>query len=240
MPKYVQAGTIYPYHVVFEVDGELVSPTSATITLTDNAGSVVQSINNSAITIAANSTDAIYNIPANANAKTLNSELRFVEIKFVYGGVTYTIRDNYEIKPSLQQLILPQEVRDYLSLVKSELPDSAIDLFNSYNELDADVAVDIGNIISSGSALLPYVRKAWLAKTAINCSHLLELRVMQSEQSDNTVYKRFADTDFQAIRDRLQLDYNNAIRGIEEVDRLGGTSVTGFLVVTGTDPVTGV
>ncbi len=240
MPKYVQAGSAYPYNIIFEVEGELVSPTSANITLKDNAGAVVQSINNSAVTIASNATDAVYNIPSNANAKTLVNELRFIEVNFVYNGVTYTLRDSYEIKSGFQQVLNCQEVRDYLSLTKSELPDSGIDFFTSYQEISDETEADLDLIISSGSSLYPHLKKAWLLKTAINSSKFIELRVMQSEQSDNTIYKRFTDTDFEAIRERLKAEYTIAINAIDEISSDALTAVTGFLVVTGTDPVTGV
>lgn len=239
MVNYVEAGVIYPYPIKFIVDGELVTPTSATITVKDNNETVVQSINDTALTIPHEATSMTYSIPANANAKTLDYEIRFVTVKFVYNSVTYKIEDYYVIEDSLKLPITKSEVRSLVAMSEAELPDSDIDLINAKNFVQALIDPTISTLISSGSSKIPKLSRAIIIQAAMNAIETIELRVFQSEQADNTLYKRFASIDFAALIQSFKLEFQKLILDINDAGTEEAVSVTLFIVQTGTDPVTG-
>ena len=235
MTKYAQSNSAFNYKVDFIVDGELVTPTSASITVQKNDGSAT-SVTNAALTINSGATSAVYVIGAPDNQNTLPQTLRFITVKFVYNGVTYTVNDVYMLRDSLLLPVSKDDVRALVTMTKSELPDENIDLFFAYSELDTVLGGNLGTLISSGSSFLPNIQKALAARAAYNSCQLIELMLYQSEQADNTLYKRFSNIDFEALMARLAALYDNAILIITE----GETSIpTIFLAVVGTDAVTG-
>lgn len=243
MTKYVEAGKIYNYPINFVVDGQPVSPTSAVITLLDNTGTIVDSINETNLTIPSDATSISYPIPAAANTTSLPYDLRYIAIKFVAGGQTYYINDFYSVKTSLRLPVTMDMVRAWLNFTSEELSDDQIDLFLAYGQVQDDITasgLNLDTLISTGSLLIPYIQQAVSLKAALNSVGSIELNIYQSEQSDNTNYKRFANTDFSGVSDGLLGRYRIAIMAItgESTDDITGPTL--FLVQTpATDPVTG-
>lgn len=238
MPKYVQADKAYNYQVSFEVGGELVSPTSALITLQDNSGQIVEAIENDPIVVATDATSAVYTIPAEANAKTLTYDLRYVTISFQYNGATYTIRDFYAIQDNVLIPVTPDDVRNVVGMTSEELPDERIDIPQAMALVQADVDVDLATQFNTGSVLVPYAQRAIALRAAMDSCMFIENMIYASEQADNTLYKRF-ETDLDAIQQKLADAYAAAINALNGVDPLTAQAVTFFTAVTGTDPVTG-
>lgn len=235
MTKYAQSNKAFNYKVDFIVDGELVTPTSASITVLKNDGSAT-SVTDAALTINSDATSAVYTIGASDNQNTLPQTLRFITVKFVYNGVTYTVNDVYLLRDSLLIPVSPNDVRALVSMTSAELPDENIDLFFAYSQLDTDIDGNLDDLISNGSAFIPQIQKALAARAAFNSCQMIELMLYQSEQADNTLYKRFSKIDFAAMLARLESLYNDSIGLILEAE----TGIpTIFLAVTGTDPVTG-
>jgi hypothetical protein len=239
MTKVIEAGTDYTYKVDFIVDGELVSPSSAVISLTDNSGAIVGSVDETVLTINTGATSALFTILAANNALTLDYELRYVVVKFTYQSRDYYVRDYYNIRSNLRIPVSYDDVRNIAGLSSNILTDDQIDLFAAYSELQADVDVTLDSVIASGSSVIPHIQTAVAAKAALNALNFVETMIFQSEQADNTLYKRFTGIDFNAVLGRLQALYNAAIGKING-DVVGSqTTVNIFNVVTGTDPVTG-
>lgn len=236
MTAYVQAGTAYTYKASFEVDGELVHPSAASITVLKNDGSVADSINNIALTIGADATFATYLISANANTTSQTNELRVVRIKFTYDSKDYSYEEIYNLRSGLIIPVTKQDVRALVSMSPSELPDENIDLYLAYSQVDTDLNNTLGAIISAGGDNLPQIQQAITARAAMNSCRFIELMVLQSEQSDNSLYRRFEQMDFAALLLRLTNIYNGLV-GLVLED--AGEPISLFLVGTGTDPVTG-
>lgn len=235
MSKYVKTDSDFNYKVDFLVDGELVSPTSATITVLKNDGSATSTTDES-ITIGTDAVSAVYTIPAIDNAATLPQEIRFVAVTFTYEGADYTINDVYSLRSNVLVPVTKDDVRALVSMTAAELPDSNIDLFYAYGQLNTDLEGSLDNLISGGSAFLPQIQKAIAAKAAFNSCQLIELMLYQSEQADNTLYKRFSNIDFASIMARLAGLYDDAVGIVSEAE-VGIPTI--FLAVTGTDAVTG-
>lgn len=239
MPQYVENNTIYNYKVDYKVDGEFVTPSSASITLTKNDGTVVGGVNDTALNIGAGATHSVYSFSGANNTATLVYELRYVTVKFVYNSKTYYVRDFYTIRSNLRLPVTPDDVRTLVGMTESELSDEQIDLFKAYSQLQADVTeANLDTILSSGSALIPQVQLGIQAAAALNALIMIETMLLQSEQADNTIYKRFSKVDFESALKRLEDTYNAVVLQLNGVVTGEQITVTSFLVVTGTDPVT--
>lgn len=239
MPKYVESNTVLNYKVDFILEGQLVNPTSASITLTKNDGTVVDSIENDDITIVDDATSAVYTIPNSANIKTLDYELRNILIKFVYEGNIYYIKDFYSLINPVNIPVSYDDVRGVFGL--REIEDTEIDINSAFFKLSNDVGPDINlnTLISTGSSLIPYILRGVAINAALASCGLIELKIFQSEQSDNTLYKRFQSPDFKSARLEIADEYTNIILALQGVTTNDVVSVSGFIVVTNTDPVTG-
>lgn len=233
--KYAQINSPFNYTVQFQLNGEPVSPSSATITIVDNTGSDT-SVDGVSLTIPTAATSVIFTIPADVNETTVPNALRYVQIAFVYLGQTHYISDVYLLRASLLMPITKDDVRRLTTMTSSELPDENIDLFAAYNELNSDLGGVLPTLIADGSEFVPQIQLALAAKAAVNSCLLLELMLMQSEQSDNTIYKRFSKIDFEAMLARLRGLYDTNLILISEVTVAVPTI---FIAAVGTDPITG-
>lgn len=235
MTRYGQVGSAFQYKTDFVVDGELVSPTSAKITVQKNGG-VATSVTDVALSMDQDATSASYLIAGSVNNTTLPQELRFITVKFTYEGTEYLINDVYFLKASLLIPATKADVRALVSMSTTELPDDNIDLFYAYSQLDTDLAGTLAGLITNGSTLLPEIQKALIAKAAFNSCQMIEMMYFQSEQADNTNYKRFSKIDFEALLARLGRLYNQAIIDVSGTE---STIPSLFIVATGTDAITG-
>ena len=238
MPKYITTNKDYSYKVDFIVDGEYISPSSANITLTKNDSTVVGGINQTALTIAANATSATYLISASNNVKTLDTEIRYITINFVYNAKPYTIKDFYQVVAALDIPVSTRDVKNIIGLSDKELPDEMIDIYIAFNDVTADTesaGVDTTSILTTGSSLLPTLQEAVKFKAAINSLLGIETLVLQSEQADNAIYKRFSTIDFNEILNRLNNKYNSTILKLSGIPTGEGASST-LLLISSTSP----
>lgn len=233
--RYGQIGSAFQYKTDFVVDGELVSPTSAKITVQKNDGTAT-SVTDVAFSMELNDTSASYLIPGSVNNTTLPQELRFITVKFTYESTEYTINDVYFLKSSLLIPTTKADVRALVAMSTTELPDENIDLIYAYSQLDSDLDGTLDGLISNGSILLPRIQKALTAKAAFNSCQMIEMMYFQSEQADNTTYKRFSKVDFDALLNRLTGIYNNALQDLSDTE---STLPSLFIVAVGTDAITG-
>lgn len=207
--KYIKANQVYNYTTRFITsDGVVIIPDSASITIRNNTGNVVQSISNSSMDVNENTGLGSFTIPANVNQISLDFEIRYIDITYIYEGISYSIADSYTIREIVNLPTTPQRVRNILNLANHELPDSQIDLFRAYDQLKIALAgLDLDLEIQQGTSKVSDIIDALNHRAALNGIVFLELNVMQSEQSDNTIYSRFANIDFDKIYDKVLLNY---------------------------------
>lgn len=234
--KYAQINKDFNVHIQFIVDGQLVVPTSASYTLKKNDGSVVNSLEDETITLTANTSEITLTIPAVANAVTLDNEVRYFDYKFVYEGITYNQSLFYILKESLNIPVDPKTVVVELGLPVDDYSLSQVDLIKALEEVEEDTEIDVSGAITGGTANLPYALSLIKTKAALGLAETLELQIFQSEQGDNTLYRRFEEVDFDAIRKRLQQRYSSLLDKIEAADPVIPII---SLIALGDDPVTG-
>lgn len=236
MFRYVASGQSSTHEIKFLVGEEFVVPTEASYSLYRNDGTVVEGIENEPMTLGSFSTSAIITIPALANTQENPVDIRYLQVFYTYEGNKYDKVWFYQLRDTIFFPLDPDEVRAVLG---SDVPDNYIDILGAYDQVKNDTTTNLDNILTGGSVLLPALIDAVKYKAAINASTSLETSIMQMEQADNTLYRRFEKIDFGAIRAELNARYSSAL------DRLNGTNVTNLTaplystMAVGTDPVTG-
>lgn len=237
MARYVGSGQGCVLHFDFIVDGELVTPTSASYTLTKNDGTVIGS-SNTAITIPENSSSVNISVSGANNTKTLDNEIRYMDVSFVYKTQTFTLHDFYFLADSVKFPLSPADVRAVLGVTEEEAPDYSIDILGAYASVTEDVGNDLSGILTGGTSLLPALIEAVKYKTAGGMVSGIQSSMMQSEQADNTLYKRFTSIDFAAIAADIAGRYSAALRKLNGVST-PASPILSILSGNATDYVTG-
>jgi hypothetical protein len=126
---WVFAGESYTLLIEYQVDGEFVIPTSANVTLRDQTGTALALGEVLDVT----STQASYQVSGVWNNLTVGNtvENRFVTVQFIYAGQSYRKDLVYRVSEFIPMTTSPDEVRGFLGLEMSELPDKDIDLLQA-------------------------------------------------------------------------------------------------------------
>lgn len=239
MAKYAQTGKDFAYKINFVVDGQPVQATSATMTVTRNDGTIVGDFDEKDLTIPPEGYAVTEVIEAADNTASVPNELRYIEVAFVFNDQTYFLRDYYMLRANMNFPLTVDEIRAVLGADGSEIPDSWIDIFAAYAAVQADVPdTNLDNILSSGSDLLPTLIAAVKYKAAMGLIGSAQSAMFQSEQADNTLYKRFAKIDFTGLQNTLAGQYSAALLLLAG-NTTGGTTPTLAIVTAETDYITG-
>jgi len=240
MTRYVANNQVSSHKISFIVDGDFVSPDSASYSLYDNDGVIVEALQDVVITIGSEQTFAAITIPADANTRVLPTEIRFLEVTYVVDGATYTTTEFYIIKENIRLPVDKNDVRLLFGALQNELPDDMIDLISAFGLVKEDLPdIDLDAIISTGSELLPSLISAIKYRAAMTLSISVQNSMMQSEQADNNSYKRFDNKNFADFFDNFSAEYRRALAILlgDAVPVIGAPVFS--LMVTGVDPVTG-
>lgn len=219
---------------------DLVSPFEVFITITGNGSNTPIGIYDElSIDVAENDTYTVLLIPSTVNQKSLDLEFRFVDVKLVdQEGKIYHKRYSYILREDIK---LPIDASDVLALIGISEPEyhKYVDLYRAYDEVSNELSssLTVSDLVTSGSSSVTYIIEAVKLKAAINTSIGFQTFILQSEQADNTVYKRFSSVNFSDIDRKLEANYNKAIANV--LGTAGTPEISLFLAVTGTDPVTG-
>lgn len=237
--KYVKTSSDVTLYYDFIVDSEFVIPDFNTIfyTLYDNEGLPVPGyINVQPDGSPVEDTGISIIIESDGNLKTHDYELRTLTISFKYNNKPYTIEDSYQIVDRITFPITKDSIRSIIGLSSSEWSDDDIDIIGSANDLQISTNINIDQILSTGGSNTRSLLQLIRLRTVFNILPTIELIALQSEQADNTVAKRFNNIDFDALRARLQAEYDGLL---EDFEGAVPYSVVSFIVFTDTDPVTG-
>ncbi len=239
MNTYVASGSSSTHQVDFTYNGELIVPTSATYSLLDGSEDIVAGLEDEEITLEETTTSVSISILSGANTPTVDNAIRYLVVKFTYNGNVYTKEVPYLLRTSVRLPITIDSVKACLGFTAQDIPDDLIDLTAGYDLVVEDLPdLDVRDLMTSGGTKAAKVIEAIKYRTALATAGTLEVSLMQSEQSDNTVYKRFAGVDFSALRKNLQVKYLAAVAVISEATSSTGTVPIYSIMAVGTDPVT--
>lgn len=218
-------------------DSEPLSPDNNTVTFTvrDVTGATLLTDTTSPI-VGTNLVQII--VPAANNNKTLDYEQRYVEISYTSDGYPYTDQLAYNLIEWLPISANADDVRRLIGLYREELPDDRIDILTAYYAITEETQLDLVDLIQAGTYDTILVNRAIALRAAIAVIPSLQLLVLQTEQADNIVAKRFTSVDFDRIEAALIDKYNEALGIITGI--LGDEIEASLLQVSqGVDVITG-
>lgn len=229
------AGKDVSVTVPFEDDlGNLVVPDSGTVTYTLYGASGTALATN--VAVSAPSTQASITILAALNATTLLYEQRTLVVTYKLSGATYQRQFMYRLVDFVPMSVTPDRVRGFIGVGRNELPDSDIDLYETYIQVVADVGQDIvtAALVGVGEANLS-------VNLAITCQAVLQImpsiraRFLQSNKSNTASVSRFAKMDVEAVMLDVQAMYESACADLAGSDLSQANS--GVYLVTSKPPV---
>jgi hypothetical protein len=201
----------------FKVDGEFVSPDTASFTVRDNAGAAIPSLTNVPIALVDAETEAVVDVPLANNTVAGGKvfEARTVEVKFTYQGDTFRLRQSYRVLPWLNYTGTAADVRRELGVLDHEISDSDVDLVAAYIQVRNRVtdAVLVA-ALSAGDLTTIAANQAVVCKAALNLIPALQLRAAQMQGDDNQKFQRVAKLDFDKLEDQLTDRYEYGIEGV--------------------------
>jgi hypothetical protein len=203
----------------FLVDGEFVTPASATFSVRDNTGSILTS--GVSITLGPSDTQTV--VPLESGWQTigggLNFEVRTVEVLFVYEGNTFRLREGYRVIPWLNYNCTTHDVRRELGIMDYELTDEEIDFPLAYFKIcDRVTSATLAAALSAGNTTAMYANQAIYCRAALDLTSMLQLRVMNAMQDDNQNLTRNDPADFSGFDALIQAitdDYEEGIDGLQ-------------------------
>jgi hypothetical protein len=237
--KYHLADSDLAIGIDFMVNGDAVVPEvdSVKATLRGQDGTPKSGWNNKAITTLDTSTSVSIVVEASANAVVTSPESRVLVVTFLHQGSQYEIRRTYMVTEWLNIAATPDQVRAYYGLTSREIPDEDVCFERLFFKLTKDIdRADLDALFADSETALDANRLLVL----MSCAEMvpsLQLRLKQSERSDQVQYLRLFKLDF----DRITKDIAGEIASL--LDDLAITDeVQPVLLALSqpTDPVTGV
>lgn len=230
---WVTAGFEYNIPIDFTVGGEFVIPTTASIIVRDNAGSVILSS-----VLSSTGTSTFYTVPALNNALTGGRvlEYRHYRVTFLSAGKTYYQAGFYRITAFIPFSATAQEVRNELGLEQSELPDAHIDLTSAYHSLLSSYGPGVTSALTAGDVTALAVNQAIAVTAAWAIVTSLPFRANVKMKAENSEVSRMASFDVDVIGRRLSAKIGTLMATVF------GTSFefqTHFVLVTPVDVITG-
>jgi hypothetical protein len=220
----------------FKVDGEFVTPSTATYTLRGNSGAVIVADQ----AVSPLGTQAVIGIDAGYNtvADGLDFEQRFVDVKFVFNGNTQRVQQSYRVRPFIPLTGDVVAVRSSLGVLDHELSDDDVDLYSAYLVVRDRVGSDLmATALASGTRLSDVANQAVVLYAALVTVPMLMLRAAQSSGDDTLTFERLAKIDLDALAKSITDSYELAVTSIDP----NFVALEQFVVTlsTPTDPVTG-
>lgn len=209
---------------------------SATWTLRDDTGAVVDSRSNVALNNEGNATLVSVLVPQSANQKGGSETVsyRFLEVSWASaGGRTHRTTVAYRIASWVALSATKGDVRGLLGLNDAELPDDDIDLMGSALALRETIGASFPNGTTNSQRLI-------CLHAALSLRNSITLRVASAMASDNVSFKRLADLDIDAIMYRISGDYDATFLAVAPGLAVSFPVPT-FMALAGptTDPITG-
>lgn len=237
--------TLVGYDIVvpftFMVNGQPKIPTSGTVkyTVYGHNGVALVGLTDVNVTTGIATTSVSISIPsANATiAVGKRFETRNIIVQAMIEGKLQLFQKKVRVVPYLNHSVSPEQVRSYIGLNFSELPDDAIDLFNAYLALENRTSeASLTSALSSGTFLEQRANEAIKLQAVIDLIPSLKQRLAQSQTNGLVAFTRPNNIDFDGMLDTATSRYADLVSAITNV---AVTTPTLLVFNNPTDPVTG-
>lgn len=213
---------------------------SVTYTVLDHSGTAIAGLENVPVTTSASTFQSTITIPSlyNTVAPTKLFERRTIFLRFQSNGQSHYQKLAYRLLPTFPYTVNPADIRRFLGVNETELPDEDVDLFSAYlfvRETFTD-PTDLDDLLLSGDLNEVRANEAIAMRAAIDIIPSLQNRVAQKETNGVMGFDRIKITDYTALLAEAYRRYNDALLLIGVL-----TPATDFTLITvtqDTDPVT--
>ena len=183
-------------------------------------------------------TDTYTNIVLADTAIDGQVETRTIVVSYQKAAITRTLTQIVRLVQFPRHWLTPDDVRAFLGVNASELPDSDIDLHRAYMEAqDAVGAEALATAFSSTTTDAIKANDLVMCRAALNVFPSLELRIAQSESNGTKTYARLTKLNLDRLYTYISGMYSDLLGVIGSVE-----TVAPVLLVLSTqaDPITGV
>ena len=179
----------------------------------------------------------ITTVDATHNAITTSFSRRAVIVAAYRAGIPFSCRVVYRLIPQIPYTVQPSDVRAFLGVNESELPDADIDLTATLLELEILTSRAIMTAaLTSGEAIEIRANQAILYKTILDVIPSLANRAAQEESDGALTFKRHARKDFSELRAAAEARLSDALAVINPTPDPGYPLL---ITTTDPDPITG-
>ena len=238
---YSYSAQAYSLRLLFEVSGDLISPEIDSVYYTIYTASGTPLAGRDNVAYPTTATDTYISLTTTDLENTKNplvtSEPRFVEVVFGYAGQLYRSKYVYTLIDSSLRVLTasPADVRSYLGVNPSELPDTDLDIYGTWLDL-VESYPDFSTYLAAGDGIARHANEYLAITLAINAIPSLRLRVAQSETDNTQKYSRFSSIDWDALSSDLHRKRDEVLNVLDSTSG-DYVQVTGVMSAR-TDPIT--
>lgn len=215
----------------YTIDGEFVTPTSASYEVLLPDSTVVSS----GVLPAAGTTEPITLLAAD-NTLTGEYGTRFILVTFAYEGKEYHFQRIVYLSSFLPLTGTPEQVRQTLGLDQQELPDSAVDLYHAYFRLRWQNGDAFKDAFSAGGEREQAANRAVVLKAALEICSSLEMRTLIYVKSEDSMAQRSTKIDFERLTRVVDTQLADALNVATDVALVDSVL---FALSNPADPFTG-
>lgn len=210
------AGDVVKLLVSLVVGGQPSIPDQGSVkyTLRDHSGAAIEGMVEIPVETGPAAFQFTIEIPAEHNtlAPGKRFERRLVHLTYTQSGVARGQRLQYRLIPFLNYSVTPNEVRSFLGVNASELPDEDINLLDAYFAVEAQVGQNaLEDYLSSGTTSELAANTMIRMRAVLDLIPSLKQRIAQQESSGQKAFTRPAIRDFDALRQEAEKRYQSAL-----------------------------
>jgi hypothetical protein len=221
--------------ISYEVDGELILPTAATVVVRNAAGGIVLPTT----TLDVSTTETQILLPASDTKVPVGQDFvpLFVAVRYIFGGRTYTNSGTINIAPFIPMSAGADDVRQILGLPADELPDAEIEIIPSYFRLLRDYP-KIPQTLLAGTVDTISVNRAIALQAAVDLIPSLQLRVGKKLKGDTQEFERFNTIDWGLLKTQIEGELDTRLTDLYSTAEIAST-FDHFSWSSPTDVITG-
>lgn len=227
--------SLFNFDILVEEEFAVPQAGSIKLTMRSGNGSIIAGYDRLSLPDTTLSSVAV-TIPAAENNITASLfETRYLNLEYVVAGAPYEQNVVYRLTSFLPIQVRPKDVRALVGAEAKELPDSEIDIFESYLLLLESYGDAFSDAISSDTNASIHANRALALRAAIEVLPALPAKLRALEKFNNAEIQR-QKINFKTLR--ADLEAKLAV----ELDTMfggAGASTTIFMVSQPTDPITG-
>lgn len=228
-----------PVTLVFDIveDGQFVSPDVGSVhySVRLETGEVLNDHHMVLVTTTPGQTTILLPLPGAVNQKAKTTEIRFVRLHYTVGGRPGSSQIAYRIHDWINVTASSNDVRAYLGVNGSELPDQDVDMIAAYLYAKREVPI-LDELLTEGGVRTLQANRLVTLYAVTDVAHTMQTRAIQSQGSETARVSRFSNIDWKLFQTKASSEISELIG---EFTSRFDSAFPLFRVSAGQDPITG-